>query len=138
MVLNRIDKWLKDLTPKEKRNKETSQLSDYYTHLETKNIDGKEVYIFDSLIPENQEFHISRHNRFAIVPAHIHTFIEINYVYSGQCKQVIDGKEVTLSRGQICLVDTDVPHSILETTEDDIIINILIRKEYFIKTLSNK
>nr|WP_285859151.1 helix-turn-helix domain-containing protein [Paenibacillus sp. MER 99-2] len=81
---------------------------------------------------------ISKHTRFAEVPPHIHTFIELSFVYSGQCSQIINGKKVTLKQGQICIVDTGVPHAILPTSEEDIIINILIRKEYFTSSFLSK
>ncbi|WP_339316796.1 helix-turn-helix domain-containing protein [Paenibacillus sp. FSL R10-2734] len=75
------------------------------------------------------DYHISKHHRFAAMPEHTHTFIELNYMYSGRCRQSISGSIVELAQGQICLLDTDVPHSISTLDEDDILINILMRKE---------
>ncbi|WP_179281635.1 AraC family transcriptional regulator [Paenibacillus sp. VTT E-133280] len=75
------------------------------------------------------DYHISKHHRFADMPEHTHTFIELNYMYSGRCRQTIGGSVVELIQGQICLLDTDVPHSISTLDEDDILINILMRKE---------
>ncbi|MFB5676369.1 AraC family transcriptional regulator [Paenibacillus terreus] len=72
---------------------------------------------------------ISKHHRFANMPLHNHDFIEINYVYSGECRQVINGREVKLAQGQCCLLDVDVPHSIAPLEENDIIINIIMKHE---------
>lgn len=126
-----------ELTPHEQYYKKNNQLSkEYYQQLATKEINNHQVYVFENLIPTGQNFNIVKHTRFVQVPLHIHNFIELNYIYSGSCTQLIDGKKVTLEQGQICLIDTSVPHSIEPTTENDIIINILVKKDYFIKQLS--
>lgn len=75
------------------------------------------------------DYHISKHHRFAAMPEHTHAFIELNYMYSGSCRQNIGGSVIELAQGQICLLDTDVPHSISVLGEKDILINILMRKE---------
>lgn len=85
-----------------------------------------EVFFFD----QGPVF-ISKHHRFADMPEHKHAFIEMNYMYSGSCTQCINGEVVQLTRGQLCLLDTDVPHSIERLGEDDILINILMQKETF-------
>ena len=47
---------------------------------------------------QNGNIHISKHRRYAEVPEHTHDFVEINYMYSGRCSQVINGERVeTLS-----------------------------------------
>ena len=126
-----------ELTEREEYYKENNELSiDYYQKLITKQINNQEVYVFDDLIPSGKNFNIVKHTRFVKVPSHIHNFIELNYIYSGSCTQIIDSKRVILKTGQICLIDTSVPHSIENTNEKDIIINILVKKEYFIKQLS--
>ncbi|MBM7655517.1 AraC family transcriptional regulator [Neobacillus cucumis] len=85
-----------------------------------------EEYFFDK-----GPIFISKHHRFADMYVHMHSFIEINYVYSGVCKQNINGKEVILTQGQVCMLDVDVPHSIQALGVNDILINIIIKKEIF-------
>ena len=138
MNFNNLESVLRKITEKEEQYQKNSQLSDYYNTLEKQTINGKSVYIFDNLIPIGQSFNILKHNRFVPVPPHIHNFIELNYIYSGECRQVIDGKLVKLTQGQICLIDTAVPHSIENTSGNDIIINILVKKDYFSKQLSQE
>ncbi|WP_438495623.1 AraC family transcriptional regulator [Paenibacillus sp. IHBB 3054] len=88
------------------------------------------------------DIYIRKHNRFAPMREHVHEFIELNYVYSGGCSQVIEGKEIRLSEGQVCILDKDVPHSIAPLDEDDILINILLQREtissLFLQRLSKK
>ncbi|WP_338533639.1 helix-turn-helix domain-containing protein [Paenibacillus peoriae] len=126
-----LDKKLRSLTTREREYQEQPFLSPKYKTYEIVEYEGKEVYVFSSEIPVNENIAISKQNRFAEVPMHIHTYLELNYVYSGECTQIINGETNTLTEGQICIVDTGVPHSIYPASESDIIINILIRKEYF-------
>jgi len=44
---------------------------------------------------------------------------------------LIDDQKVTLTKGQICLIDTGIPHSIEMTGEEDVLINLLIKRDYF-------
>lgn len=139
MDLKNVEKKLREKTPSEKKYQNNiTRSKEYYDNLEKRILNHQSVYIFDDLIPAGQNFNVVKHTRFIDVPLHIHNFIELNYIYSGTCKQIIDGKEVILKKGEICLIDTAVPHSIDFTTEDDLIINILVRREYFIKQLGQE
>ena len=80
---------------------------------------------------EGSQLLILKHARFSYTPLHVHDFIEMNYVYSGNIDIIIDGTEVSLKEGDFCILDTGVCHRILETGENDILINFLMRKEYF-------
>lgn len=126
-----IEDYLYQTNNSEKRYLENHILSKSYENMDYKIVNNEKIYIFDGYIPKNEDFTIKKHNRFSPVPTHIHNFIEINYIYNGECTQIIDDKKVLLTKGQVCLIDTDVPHSINETTEKDIIINILVNKDYF-------
>ncbi|MBP2655640.1 MAG: AraC-type DNA-binding protein [Firmicutes bacterium] len=70
------------------------------------------------------------HPRFLKTQLHSHSFVEMMYVYSGQCRQIINGIEVTMHQGEICIVDTNIQHLIEPTGENDIIINCLMSKSY--------
>lgn len=129
---NQLDQYLRQLD-----NIEEIQIK---TNENINDFDGHELIIEnESAIPRMQDYYffdkgpifINKHHRFADMPLHIHSFIEINYVYSGVCNQVINGKELVLKEGQICLLDKDVPHSIAALGENDILINIIMKKETF-------
>ena len=79
---------------------------------------------------ELPEISIKKNSRFNPVPEHIHPYIELNYVYSGQCPQVIDGKPVTLMKNQVLLIDTNCPHSIEALGEEDIMISIIVKTDF--------
>jgi AraC-type DNA-binding domain-containing proteins len=138
MHFKNIEQQLFELTKREQYYQTHHELSkDYYEKLLTTKINHQTVYVFDDLIPAGKNFNIVKHTRFIPVPSHIHNFIELNYIYSGTCTQIIDNNKVTLKKGQICLIDTSVPHSIEDTGQDDIIINLLVKKEYFLNQLNH-
>ncbi len=74
---------------------------------------------------------ISQHTRYSRFPIHVHDYVEANYVYAGRCEQIINGQRVTLHEGDLCILDTNVSHTILDTTEDDVIVNFIMLKSFF-------
>lgn len=63
---------------------------------------------------------------------HGHDFIEINYVVSGVCRQNLDHKQqVTLSTGNVCIMNPMARHSCHIDSENDIVVNLLMRPELF-------
>ncbi|MBP2656757.1 MAG: AraC-type DNA-binding protein [Firmicutes bacterium] len=75
------------------------------------------------------------HPRFLKTAPHSHSFIEMIYVYSGQCRQVINDTAVTMQQGQICIIDTNVHHQIEPAGENDIFINCLMSRTYLKEVL---
>lgn len=73
---------------------------------------------------------IKRNSRFNPVPEHVHSHIELNYVYSGTCPQTVNGEDIVLQTNQVLLIDTDCPHSIAALNENDIMISVMIRKDF--------
>ncbi|SHR62441.1 transcriptional regulatory protein [Mycobacteroides abscessus subsp. abscessus] len=88
---------------------------------------GDPVYVFDF---DMNHIWVTKHSRYSVIPMHIHSFVEINYVYAGSCTQIINGKEIQLIEGDVCILDTNVPHTIKDTYEEDIIINFLLPKSF--------
>lgn len=138
MQIQKLEKQLFQLREREIFHKNNpNYISEYYRSIPTKKINKKEYLFFDELIDTDKNFNITQHTRYAPVPAHVHNFIEINYVYSGKCHQFIDDHEVILKKGNIVIIDTETPHSIENTSQEDIIINILIKKKHLLKILSH-
>jgi YesN/AraC family two-component response regulator len=90
------------------------------------------------MLAADKNLSIAKHYRFIPIPAHQHDFIELFYVYSGTCTQIINGKKVVLKQGEMCILDTNVVHSIETTYENDIIINCLMRKDFFDTSLLSR
>lgn len=113
-------------------------MSMLYPFLHWEEHPGNPVFSAELMLPADKNISISRHYRFIPVPAHQHDFIELFYVYSGSCSQVINGKKIGLNQGEMCILDTNVIHSIEKTDENDIIINCLMRKDYFDTSLLSR
>ena len=73
---------------------------------------------------------LKKQSRYCEVPAHMHNYVELCYMYSGQCSQIINETPVTLSKGQVLLIDINTPHSVDSLDRDDIMVNFLISKKY--------
>jgi len=72
---------------------------------------------------------VTKNNRFSYVPAHTHSFIELNYMYAGSCTQYINGEKVVLHQHNLILMDKDIVQQIESTGTNDILVNILIKDD---------
>lgn len=82
-------------------------------------------------MPAGENISFNLQPRYMNIPEHRHSFIELVYVYSGQCRQIVNDAHITLHEGEICILDTNVRHTIEKISRDDIIVNCLMRKSYF-------
>lgn len=90
-------------------------------------------FIIDSnkLLPKGQLINIRKHTRFVHFPDHNHNYIEVSYVYKGTLTQIIGGRKIKLEKGEIIFLNQYITHEIEASGKDDIIINFIIRPEFF-------
>jgi AraC-like DNA-binding protein/mannose-6-phosphate isomerase-like protein (cupin superfamily) len=90
-------------------------------------------FIIDSnkLLTNDELISIRKHTRFINFPSHKHNYIEFNYVYQGKLTQIIDKKEITLQKGELMFLNQFINHEIKASGEEDIIINFIIKPEFF-------
>ena len=90
-------------------------------------------FIVDSnkLLNTGELIHIRKHTRFVKFPEHKHNFIEFNYVYQGELKQKIAGKEIHLKEGELLFLNQYITHELEASKEEHIIINFIIKPEFF-------
>lgn len=133
MINKILNKRIYQTTVSEKwhiQNKNT--LSPFYKSLKTKNYNGKKVYFFDFVNTlKGCNVGMIRETRYTTIPSHLHKDMEMNYVYSGKCTFLINGKRITLKKGDVCILDTDVVNSAEYKNKDDIVFNIIFKKEFF-------
>lgn len=93
----------------------------------------KGEFIIDSnkLLLTGELIDIRKHTRFVNFPKHKHNYIEFNYVYQGTQTQIINDKEIILKKGELIFLNQHITHEILASRENDIIINFIIRPEFF-------
>ncbi|SKC88053.1 helix-turn-helix domain-containing protein [Maledivibacter halophilus] len=133
MNYKELDNYLREITPSEKWHLENpGEISKFYEKVDKVKINDSLVYLFDFGIRLKKEnITINKDSRFTYLPKHVHADMEMNYIYSGSCTYIIDGKTVVLNKGDICLLDTNVIHSTKTTRKDDIVVNISMTKSFF-------
>ena len=75
------------------------------------------------------------HTRYTDFPLHRHNFVEMMIVLSGNITHKIEGECLTLSKGEILIMNKHVSHSIERSGENDIGVNVII-SDGFIDTLA--
>jgi len=93
--------------------------------------DGKFIIDSNKLLPKGELIDIRKHTRFINFPSHKHNYIEFNYVYQGNLTQIIDNKKITLQKGELIFLNQYITHEIEASSENDIVINFIIRPEFF-------
>ena len=73
---------------------------------------------------------INKNSRFSPVPMHTHNYTEISYMYDGNCIETIGNSKISFQKGQVLIIDTNAPHCVNALNENDIMINVLISREY--------
>lgn len=140
--LNPIEKKLKQFYQKSKdrslnepcaRNDVMDILLASYTAMPDQNITqslktqvGEQIFIL-----ENMDVSFVRHARYTPAFWHKHDFFEMIFVQNGSCINYILEHNISMKTGDICIMAPDVTHSLSAFHDEDIIMNILIRKSTF-------
>lgn len=143
MIIEELDTFIRQLTSSEIRYKNgyKNHSWDVYKQIETEDgilLEITEPEVFSSTLHDKAILDVKKHSRFQDCPMHFHNFIEINYMYSGKCTQIINGKYYYLKKGQILLIDSETVHTIKRLGEDDILINFFVKKDLFNQYFFNR
>ena len=90
----------------------------------------------EKLLQRGRLVTVRPHSRFVHFPEHKHNYVEIMYVVQGSITHYIEGKELTLQKGDILLLNQHVVHSIKRAEYEDIGINFIALPEFFEVPLS--
>ncbi|MDR4946063.1 AraC family transcriptional regulator [Neobacillus cucumis] len=110
-------------------------------------VNGQPVYnfnmIFDPTInPIEDNIFISQCPVAAEVPMHIHQYIELIYVYQGNCTVIMEDHEINMTAGGTIMIDKNTPHTIKEISKSDIVIEMKLKHDYlsigFLSRFTNK
>ena len=71
------------------------------------------------------------HSRFVDFPEHRHNYVEMMYVVQGNITHIIEGKELTLHKGDVLMLNQQVCHAIRRAEYEDIGINFIALPEIF-------
>lgn len=104
-------------------------MRDFYRET-SKNGEGKTIV--RSPLFETTDIYVSKHPRYAYPILHNHDFIELIYVFDGQCINYIQGgNSLMMKAGDLCLMAPNTVHALLAVNDTDIIYNILLWPESF-------
>lgn len=93
---------------------------------------GKEFTVDSGkMLEEGKLIAVRTHTRFVYFPSHRHNYVEVLYVCEGELINVIDGKQVTIRKGELLFLNQFTRHEILPAGENDIAINFMILPEFF-------
>lgn len=133
-----LDEFLFTETESEKWHLEhPGELSRRYRTMQTRLENSEKVYLFDlhtEITPDG--IALFRDSRYTNLPLHVHTYMEVNYVYSGSTNYYIEGKKISLSQGDLILVEPDVMHGSDYRGKTDIVLNIVFEERFF-STVTN-
>lgn len=136
MTPEKLDIFLRTLTEHEKKYKEGWTNPGNEQSLEEARSVPKVKILRSQFAPASLSG--GKHSRFSSYPAHIHPWVELNYMYSGSCIQKINGKEVTLKQGQTILLNQDTIHELPVLGENDILLNIYVGKDHLTSSFFNR
>ena len=95
---------------------------------------SEDDFVVDSskLLEQGKLIAIRPHTRFAHFPEHRHNYIEMVVMLQGHLTtSIVDGDTITLSEGDILLMNRHARHEILPCSRDDLALNFIILPEFF-------
>lgn len=78
---------------------------------------------------ENRQIYVSHHCRYTPPFLHAHEFFEISYLLEGRAEHTIDGRTLSMSEGDLCVIPPYTEHSLSRC--DGFLINILLKASSF-------
>ncbi|GKX28148.1 AraC family transcriptional regulator [Vallitalea longa] len=126
--LNKIEIQLQNLLQNKSQKEYNTLLKEFFSS--KKDMD-EWIINSDKIVEDDRLLSIHKHDRFIEFPKHKHDYLEMIFVYSGEINQKVEKDEINVKKGEILILDMNVSHSIDFADENDIGINILMKKEFF-------
>ena len=133
MNLQQLDLFLHENTESEIWHlKHPGELSPRYQNIPRIQHKGREIFFFDfSDDIRNEEMAVIRESRYTTLMPHCHKYLEINYVYSGQCHFHINDSDVMMHQGDLCILEEGTVHEADYKGENDIVINLVLKDNFY-------
>ena len=74
---------------------------------------------------------IRPHTRFVAFPEHTHDYVEVIYMCDGTTTHIIDGKQITLKKGELLFLSQSAKQQIMPANFDDVAVNFIIMPVFF-------
>ncbi len=95
---------------------------------------SEDEFVVDSnkLLEQGKLIAIRPHTRFAYFPEHRHNYIEMMVILKGSITtRIVDGDTLTLTQGDILLMNRHARHEIMPSDREDLALNFIILPEFF-------
>ncbi len=139
MLNHKLDEQIRELTASEINYlKYPGVLSEKYKKIKKVKMKNTEVYVFELPSLAYNDFTIHKDSRFTSSPFHIHSNVNINYIYSGSCTYTTNSSTIKLEKNDICIFDKNVIRSKCYLGENDIVISISLSYEFLSNSLINR
>ena len=79
---------------------------------------------------------MGKQRRFQHCPEHTHNYVEMVYMCSGQTTHLVNGNEITMSAGELLILNQHARHENMPAEENDIAVNFTILPRFFDITLA--
>ena len=139
-LLNRA-RYFYEQEPTEERRRAIQELLTQYPHAAKRRVPSKKGRYChteeDAFFCDGYSVAVVPHMRYCATDWHSHDFYELIYVYSGSCRHALKGLPMVMKQGDFCILPPNQVHSISSYSDEDRIINILIRKSTFHQTFQS-
>ena len=99
-------------------------------------MDGsRDVISGEKLLEKGKLIAIRPHTRFIPFPEHSHDYVEMVYMCAGETRHRVNGKPITLRKGELLMLGQNARQSIEAAGEGDIAVNFIVRPAFFSGTL---
>lgn len=71
------------------------------------------------------------HRRYSYPVMHNHEYIELIYVYQGECTHFVEKQEFVMKEGDVCIMTPTAMHAISAPSDEAVILNIMMSKKMF-------
>ena len=131
-----LDKLLFEMTDQEQLyTASENSSSPRFAYARKVSINGNDTMYFHLDNLDASKIILRKDSRFLAMPPYTYSSININFIYSGDCTYWIDGQELILHQGDICIFDKGIVRSKKKPGYNDIIININISDHHFRKSI---
>lgn len=94
---------------------------------------GNIVYRGNKYLNNGKIITLHPHARTRRCANHRHDYVELAYVVQGSITHIVEGKRLEIKEGEILFLSQRAHHEILPSSENDYMINIIIKPEFFEK-----
>ncbi|KRL45345.1 AraC family ligand binding domain-containing protein [Lacticaseibacillus manihotivorans] len=83
----------------------------------------------------HDQIEISKQPRGILIPEHIQDYVELSYVYHGNCQYLLNGQLLSFTTGSMVLIDQHVRHTMRVLGQADIVVNFIFDPKFISQDL---